>query len=91
MQHSGENTPVQTILEYVAGIKIKMSEYLQDTIKFISVNIAYLVFVVFQYNMGQQGFCFCFCFLGHCIVFIYVLHNVPTLLELGFVKLHIEL
>jgi len=35
-------------LEHVVGIKFKWREYLQKTIKFISLNIEYLVFVVYS-------------------------------------------
>ena len=38
---------VTAILEHVAGIKFKMSEYLHKKIRFISLNIKYLVFVLF--------------------------------------------
>ena len=73
-------------MERVAGIKFKMSEYLQKkkktTVKFISFNIKYLVFVVYSIEYKLKRICYSL----HSI-FIYVLHNVPTSLELRFLSI----
>ena len=60
-----------------------MSEYLQKTLKFISLTIRYLVFVVYsiEYNLKRI-------YKSLYSVFIYILHNVPTSLELGFVLVY---
>lgn len=49
--------------------------------KFISFNIKYLVFVVYSIEYRLKGICKSLYF-----VFVYILHNVPTSLELGFVS-----
>jgi len=36
------------MVEHVVGIQFKLRDYLQKTIKFISLNIKYLVFVVYS-------------------------------------------
>ena len=52
----------------------------KKAIKFISYNIKYLVIVVYSTEYNLKRFC-----KSLFSVFIYVLHNVPTSLELGFV------
>jgi len=59
--------------------KFKMSEYLQKTREFISLNIKYQIFVVHYIECRLKR-------ISRWLysVFIHVLHNVPTWLELGF-------
>lgn len=47
--------------------------------KFISLNIKYFVFVVYSMECRLKGIC-------KSLYFVYILHNVPTSLELGFVS-----
>lgn len=49
--------------------------------KFISFNVKYLVFVVYSIEYRLKGICKSLYF-----VFVCILHNVPTSLELGFVS-----
>ena len=77
-QPSQSVAPVPAFLEHVAGIKLKMSEYWQKTTKLISLNIKYLVHVVYSIEYRLKRIC-----KSLYSVFIYVLHNVPTSLELG--------
>ena len=49
--------PVPTFLERVAGIKFRMSVYLQKTIKLISLNIKYLVFVLYSIELRVKRIC----------------------------------
>ena len=48
---------VPAILERVADIQLKMTEYLQKTKKFISLNITYLVFVVYLIEFKMARIC----------------------------------
>ena len=72
--------PVPAFLQRVAAMKFKVIQYFQKTIKFISLDIKYLVFVVYSIEYKLKRIC-----KSLYSVFIYDLHNVPTSLELGFV------
>lgn len=61
-----------------------MSEYLQKTIKPIRLNIKYIVFEVYSIEDRLKRI-----FKSLYSIFIYILHNAPTSVELGFVFLHL--
>lgn len=52
-----KNDPVPTFLESVAGIKVRMSVYLHETITFIGLNINYLVFIRLELNKREVFKC----------------------------------
>lgn len=66
----------QLLLECVAGIKFRLSVYLQKSYVGLTLNKLYCI----QLNIGQKGFS------NHCILFISVLHSFPTVLESGLYK-----
>lgn len=71
VEHSGKHGPVPSFLECVAGIEVKMSEYLPKT-NLVSLKIEYLVFVVdsTEYRLNR---------IHKSLYSAFVLHNVPIL------------
>ena len=69
---------LSAILERVADIQFKMRVCLHKN----SLNIKYLVFVAYSTEFKLERICKSLYF-----VFIYILQNVPTSLELGFVHM----
>ncbi len=46
MLHHGKHAPVPTILRPVAGIKFEMSSFVHKMVKFLSLNICYVLYVL---------------------------------------------
>ncbi len=46
MLHHGKHAPVPSILRPVAGIKFEMSSFVHKILKFLSLNICYVLYVL---------------------------------------------
>lgn len=78
MSHCAKHARIPMFLECVAGIKLRMSAYLQKTLKFISLNFKYLVFRLYSIEYRWEKSCKSL----HSVVF-YLYATSQHLLELG--------
>ncbi len=46
MLHHGKHAPIPTILRPVAGIKLKWAHFVHKIVKFLSLNIFYVIYVL---------------------------------------------